>query len=171
MKKIAIAVVALMGCLAGANAQDINIGVTAGYMNARGVIKVEDVSVSDNESGFYGGIVAEFSLNDKVGIQPELLYASIDGSDGILLPILLEYAITPKLHFQAGPQLVFSLEDLPEDITGVEFDLAAGIGYDITDAFFAEARYTFQLNNSYTGPEDIKIRGNYLTIGLGYKFF
>jgi opacity protein-like surface antigen len=171
MKKIAIAVVALVGCLAGANAQDIDFGITAGYMNARGVVKVDDVSISANESGFYGGIMAEFSVADKIGIQPELLYASIDGSDGILLPILLEYAITPKLHFQAGPQLVFSLEDLPDDITGVEFDLAGGIGYDITDAFFAEARYTFQVNNSYTGPEDIKIRGNYLTIGLGYKFF
>ena len=50
MKKIAIAGVALLGCLAGANAQDIDFGITAGYMNARGVIKVEDISVSDNES-------------------------------------------------------------------------------------------------------------------------
>ena len=49
--------------------------------------------------------------------------------------------------------------------------MQVGIGYDIEDAFFAEARYTFQLNNSYTVPEDFKIRGNYLTIGLGYKFF
>lgn len=171
MKKYLITGFALLAATAVSMAQDIDFGITAGYMNARGVVKVEGVSLSADESGFYGGVMAEFSVSDKVGIQPELLYASVDGSDGLLLPILLEYAITPKLHFQAGPQLVFSLEDVPEDFTGVEFDLAGGLGFDITDAFFAEARYTFQINNSYTGPEDASVRGNYLTLGIGYKFF
>lgn len=171
MKKYLITGLALLATTAGSMAQDIDFGITAGYMNARGVIEADGISLSANESGFYGGIVAEFSVADKIGIQPELLYASIDGSDGLLLPILLEYAVTPKLHFQAGPQLVFSLEDVPEDFTGVEFDLAGGLGFDITDAFFAEARYTFQINNSYTGAEDVSVRGNYLTLGLGYKFF
>ena len=171
MKKFAITMLAVMGCMAGAQAQDIDFGITAGYLNARGSVKADDVSISASESGFYGGIVAEFSVADKIGIQPELLYATVDGGDGIILPILLEYAIAPKVHFQAGPQLVFSLEDVPDDFTGVEFDLAGGIGVDITEAFFAEARYTFQINNSYTGPEDVTVRGNYLTIGVGYKFF
>lgn len=171
MKKYLITGLALFAAAVSGVAQDIDFGITAGYMNARGVIKADGVSLSADESGFYGGVVAEFTVSEKVGIQPELLYASIDGSDGILLPILVEYAITPKLHFQAGPQLVFSLEDVPTDFTGVEFDLAGGLGYDFTDAFFAEARYTFQINNSYTGPEDVSVRGNYLTLGLGYKFF
>lgn len=170
MKKFAITVLAAMGCMAGANAQDIDFGVTAGYLNARGSIKADGVSISASESGFYGGVMAEFSVADKIGIQPELLYATVDGGDGLMLPILLEYAITPIVHFQAGPQLVFSLEEVPDDFTGVEFDLAGGIGVDITEDFFAEARYTFQVNNSYTGPEDVKVRGNYLTIGIGYKF-
>jgi opacity protein-like surface antigen len=65
---------------------------------------------------------------------------------------------------------VFSLEDTPEDISSIEFDLGAGAGYDITENLFAEARYSFQINNSYTGSEDITVRGNYLTIGLGYTF-
>lgn len=164
-------VMALLGLTAGVQAQDIDFGITAGYLNARGSIKSDGVTISADESGIYGGLVAEFSVGNKVGLQPELLYASIDGSDGILLPVLFEFGIAPKLNLQAGPQFVFSLEDVPEDFTGVEFDLAGGIGLDITEAFFAEARYTFQLNNSYTGPEDVKVRGNYLSVGIGYKFF
>ena len=67
--------------------------------------------------------------------------------------------------------MVFSLEDdIPDEISSFEFDIAGGIGYDITEDFFVEARYTFQLNNSYTGSEDVKLRGNYLTVGLGYWF-
>ena len=87
-----------------------------------------------------------------------------------MLPILGKFAISEKFNLQAGPQLVFSFEETPEDFSSVEFDIAGGIGYDIDEDFFIEARYTFQINNSYTGSEDVKVRGNYLTVGLGYKF-
>ena len=87
-----------------------------------------------------------------------------------MLPILGKFAISEKFNFQVGPQMVFSLEESVEDFSNVEFDVAGGVGYDIDDDFFLEARYTFQINNSYTGSEDVKVRGNYLTIGVGYKF-
>ena len=170
MRKPFLVFVALLGSVTGLIAQDADFGVTAGFMNARGSVKVDGESFSGDESGFYAGIVADFTLADKVGIQPELLYASVDGGDGLLLPVMFKYYVAPKVNFQAGPQFVFSLEELPDDISGIEFDLAGGLGVDIIGGLFAEARYSFQLNNSYTGPEDIKIRGNYLTIGVGYTF-
>lgn len=125
---------------------------------------------SDSQSGFYIGVVADFTLTEVFHIQPELAYGSIDGGDGIFLPIMGKYYVADKQNLQAGPQLVFTLEDVPQDFTGVEFDLAAGLGFDITEAFFAEARYAFQLNNSYTGNEDITARASYLNVGIGYKF-
>ena len=170
MKKPFITFVALLGTLTGLMAQDADFGITAGYMNARGSVKVDGGSFSNSESGIYAGVVADFSLTDVVHIQPELLYASVDGSDGLLLPVMLKYYVAPKVNFQAGPQFVFSLEDVPDDFTGIEFDLAGGVGVDIVAGLFAEARYSFQLNNSYTGSEDVKVRGNYLTIGVGYTF-
>jgi len=169
MKKIIFSVAVLLSGMV-LQAQDIDFGVTAGYLNAEGKIKAEDFTISVSESGFYIGAVVDFTIDEKFHIQPELLYASIDDSDGILLPIMARYYVSDKFNLQAGPQIVFSLEDTPEDFSSVEFDIAGGLGYDITDNFFLEARYTFQLNNSYTGPEDVKVRGNYLTIGVGYTF-
>jgi len=169
MKKFILGAACLLGGLV-LHAQDVDFGVTAGYLNAEGKVKAEGVTFSGNESGFYIGAVADFTLTDEFHIQPELVYASVDEADAILVPIMAKYYIVDKFNLQAGPQFVFSLEDTPEDISSVEFDLGAGLGYDITENFFAEARYSFQINNSYTGSEDITVRGNYLTIGLGYTF-
>lgn len=170
MKKLLLMTVAAFGFVYSSQAQEVRFGATAGYLNARGSVKADGVSISASESGFYIGAVADFSVSENFSVQPELLYANVDESDGLLLPILGKFAISEKFNLQVGPQLVFSLEDTPEDISSVEFDIAGGIGYDIDEDFFVEARYTFQINNSYTGNEDVKLRSNYLTVGLGYKF-
>lgn len=170
MKKLLLVVIALFGIIYSSQAQEVRFGATAGYLNARGSVEADDITVSASESGFYLGAVADFKVTENFNIQPELLYASADGANALMLPILGKFAISEKFNLQVGPQLVFSLEDTPEDFSSVEFDIAGGIGYDIDDNFFIEARYTFQINNSYTGSEDIKLKGNYLTIGLGYKF-
>jgi opacity protein-like surface antigen len=169
MKKFILGTACLLGGLM-LHAQDVDFGVTAGYLNAEGKVKAEGLTFSANESGFYIGAVADFTLTDEFHIQPEVVYASIDEGDGILIPIMAKYYIVDKLNLQAGPQFAFSLEDTPEDISSVEFDLGVGVGYDITENFFAEARYSFQINNSYTGSEDLTARVNYLNIGLGYTF-
>ena len=160
-----------MGFVCSSQAQDVRFGATAGYLNARGSVKAEGISISDSESGFYFGAAADFGVAENFNIQPELLYVNVNEASALFLPILGKFAISEKFNLQAGPQLVFSLEDeIPDEISSFEFDIAGGIGYDITEDFFVEARYTFQLNNSYTGSEDVKLRGNYLTVGLGYWF-
>ena len=169
MKKLFLVAVAVFA-FSYSQAQEARFGATAGYLNARGSVKADGISISASESGFYLGAVADFNVAENFNVQPELLFASIDGSNGLMLPILGKFAISEKFNFQAGPQLVFSFEDTPEDFSSVEFDIAGGVGYDIDEDFFIEARYTFQINNSYTGDEDVKVRGNYLTVGVGYKF-
>lgn len=163
-----IAITTLFVC--GVKAQSVDFGVTAGYLNARASIKVDGVSLSASESGFFAGLLADFSLTDKTSIQPELLYVNVDEGSALFVPVMLKVGITEKLNFQAGPQFVFSLEESTPDFSSYEIDLAAGLGFDITDNFFIQARYSFQLNNSYTGNEDAQVRANYLTAGLGYNF-
>ena len=170
MKKLFLVTISLFALTYSSNAQEVRFGATAGYLNARGVLKYGEATLSNSESGFYAGAVADFNVSESFSIQPELLYARVDGSDGLMLPILGKIAVAEKLNFQVGPQIVFSLEETVGDFSKVELDIAGGIGYDIDEDFFLEARYTFQINNSYTGSEDIKVRGNYLTIGVGYKF-
>lgn len=153
------------------SAQDIDVGITAGYLNADGKLELGDVEVNlDAESGFYAGFVLDFSLSDRFGLRPEILYFNVDDSDAIFIPLLAKIGIFKGLHVQAGPQLGFALEDLPEDTSAVEIGFAAGLGLDVPGGFFVEGRYAFQLNNSYTGDLDITSRANYITLGAGYKF-
>lgn len=170
MKKLLLVAITVLGFTYSSQAQEVRFGATAGYLNARASVKADGVSISASESGFYIGAIADFNVAENFNIQPELLYANVDEASALFLPILGKFAISEKFNIQVGPQVVFSLEESIEDFSSVEFDIAGGLGYDITDDFFVEARYTFQINNSYTGDEDIKVRGNYLTVGLGYKF-
>ena len=147
MKKLLLVAITVLGFTYLSQAQEVRFGATAGYLNARGSVKAGDISISASESGFYLGAVADFNVSENFNVQPELLYANVDGSSGLMLPILGKFAISEKFNLQAGPQLVFSLEDSIENYSSVEFDIAGGLGYDITDDFFVEARYTFQINN------------------------
>lgn len=169
MKKIILSAACLMGGLV-LHAQDADFGITAGYLNADGKVEGGGITVSGSESGFYIGAVADFTITEEFHIQPEAVYASIENGDGILVPIMAKYYVADKLNLQAGPQIVFSLEDTPEDISSIQFGLGGGLGFDVTDDFFVEARYSFQISNSYTGSEDVTLRANYLNIGVGYTF-
>lgn len=154
----------------GALAQDVDFGITGGYLNVRGSVKSDNISVSGSESGFYLGILADLKFSKKFHLQPELLYAVVKESDALFLPIIGKFYLNNKLHLQLGPQLVFALEEVPDDFTGTVFDLAGGIGVDITPVLFTQIRYTYQINNTYTGAEDLKARSNYLTLGIGFSF-
>lgn len=170
MKNILV-VLFVLGGLIGTQAQEMRLGLTAGYLNAKAGIKTAGLRISDSESGFFAGLAADFEASDKFNIQPELLYANVNDSEGLILPILGRIGLSDRFNLQVGPQFVFSLEESMEEISNFEFDLVGGIGFDIDKDFFLEARYSVQLNNSYTGSEDFKVRANYLTVGLGYWFF
>ncbi|WP_318344664.1 porin family protein [Flagellimonas baculiformis] len=83
MKRIVLVTVAVFALAFSAQAQDVRFGATAGYLNARGSVKAEGISISASESGFYIGAVADFVVSDNFSVQPELLYASVDESDGL----------------------------------------------------------------------------------------
>lgn len=124
MKKgLIIAVLAVFG-LTNVNAQDISFGVKAGvnFANLGG-----DVENGDMITGLHVGVLAEFMLTEKFGIQPELLY-SLQGStsersaesmgvslnydytlklDYINIPIMAKYYITDGFSVMAGPQIGF----------------------------------------------------------------
>lgn len=145
-------------------------GLTAGYLNVSAKVTSGGNSASASDSGFYIGGVADFTASEQLHVQPELVYANVNSSSALILPIMLKYYASEKFNIQAGPQATFSLEDTPNDFTSVGIALAAGIGYDIDQNFFLEARYSFQINNYYTGSADLTARENYFTVGVGYKF-
>lgn len=170
MKKLLLlAAVAAFG-LSNVNAQETTFGVTAGFLNVSAKVEFGGDSASASESGFYVGGLVDIAISEEFHIQPELLYANVNEGSALMLPIIAKYYVAEGFNVQAGPQVTFSLEETVDDFSSIDFGLGIGAGYDIDENFFVEARYTFQVNNSYTGNADIEARANYLNIGLGYKF-
>ena len=104
---------------------------------------------------------------------------------------MAKYYVVDKLNIQAGPQLTFSsnLNEIKQSIRDIEgvvgsdsnigdvlrttgVDLGFGVGYDITDRFFAQARYAFELTNRYDGPLNsvLEIKPQTLMVGIGFTF-
>ncbi|MDX1471139.1 MAG: porin family protein [Flavobacteriaceae bacterium] len=169
-------------------AQERKFGVTAGFLNVSGTIEVENNEFeSADKSGGFLGIVAQFGISEKFTFQPELLYARNEDYGLLMLPLIFKYYPVDKFNIQLGPQFDYSTDPYPiednlgfaqdigvdideDDFTRLGISLAAGLGYDISEKWFLESRYTFQLNNVYTGDLNISIKGHILNVGLGYRF-
>lgn len=162
MKKIILTVAAVFA-VSFANAQDkggsseIKFGVKGGFNSASS-------EGGGSASGFFLGGLAEFSLADKLVLQPGLNYHTFSANGGstssLSVPVLFKYNVAEKINILAGPSLFYSLESEVKDKTVFGLDL--GGSYDITDNFFVEPRYSLGL----TG----EVKTNVLLIGVGYKF-
>jgi opacity protein-like surface antigen len=188
MKKLYIISAILVFGILNASAQDepinptkFNFGLKAGYSSVILKIKVDDISVSDDLSGFYFGIFGELSLSENFGLQPELLYSTYSQngeSSGVLqLPVLMKYLPHERLAIVAGPQFDYLLDE--EDSGGLNqfgAGIALGASFDITENLIIDARYSFGLTNRIDGDLegleglDVKNYFNYFFIGLGYRF-
>lgn len=114
LKKILFIVAA--GLFAGnVSAQQAEFGLTAGYLNLNVKSKYDNVSAAANGSGFYVGGLADITLSEALHLQPEILYGNAEDSEILYVPIMAKYYISESnFNVQAGPELSFILDDLPE---------------------------------------------------------
>lgn len=170
MKKLLLcAAIAVFG-LANMNAQS-QFGVMAGYTNITAKAKYSGMSISNSESGFFIGGVADFTISEQFHIQPEVLYANASEANFLYVPVLAKYMVADGVGILAGPQANFILEDVAEGYNSFGIDLTFGANYKITNNFFAEARYGFEITNRVSeGGSDVKGNYNTLHIGIGYMF-
>ncbi|MDN3595553.1 outer membrane beta-barrel protein [Zunongwangia endophytica] len=170
VKKLFLVMVLFVGI--NSFAQEVDFGFQAGYANVRISEKASGYSLSENESGFYLGFLADFHLNENWHIQPSVNYMRAKEVNFLSVPVLAQYYIAESGFFvQAGPQATFILEDV--EINTVGLDAAFGVGYHIDENFFIDARYGVELTNRYSSDDfygDTKARLNTLNIGVGYKF-
>lgn len=171
MKKLLLTLIVMLGITAISQAQETKFGVTAGYNNLTEKAKAEGLSFSQSYSGFYVGALAEFNLNEKWSIQPEVLASFVEESTVLYVPVFVKYYVVEKINVQAGVQGTTFLEETPDEINSFGLDLGFGAGYDINEHFFLEARYTFELTNRYAGEvSGLKDKINTFAVGVGYKF-
>ena len=172
MKRYLLVIFMVLGMFNIMEAQQSKLGIKAGY--ALITLKAEYLGNSDSagESGFYAGFSEELMLNEKFGLQPELLYARAGKTSFLYLPIMAKYYVIPQLSLQAGPQANLLLDNAPNE-KQLGLDIAFGAEYKVAPNLFLDARYGLEITNrmadSY-GGYDIKASYNTLMVGAGYRF-
>ena len=157
MKKFVLAIMAVL-LTSGVFAQKPEWGIKAGINGASEVAK--DVS-TDMRMAIYAGVFAEFNINNRLGIQPELVYSmqgaaakvgnrtSTDKFDYVNIPIMLKiYVLERKLSIDVGPQFgyMLSAKETDTDIYDMidnKYDVALGLGasYKFGGKFDVSVRY------------------------------
>ncbi|HEA30535.1 MAG TPA: PorT family protein [Leeuwenhoekiella sp.] len=161
-----------------AMAQTSQFGVTAGYTNINLKAKTDDGSNdftdSDDQNGFYIGLLADIALADNFHVQPEALYSLVEDVNFLQIPILAKYYLgESRFHLLGGPQATVIIDET-FGIKNFGLDLSVGAGYDFNEHFFMDARYSFELTNRIGNdlPQqvDASLRISTINIGVGYKF-
>ncbi|HEX8574799.1 MAG TPA: porin family protein [Flavobacterium sp.] len=173
MKKIILLSVFLLGITS--QAQLIKFGVKAGANFAN----LESEINTDNITSYHLGAVLEAKILPGFAIQPELMYSSQGATieredfklDYISVPVLGKFYLIPgKVALEAGPQFSFLVnEDTPVFYKSKSFDFAilGGASVNITNDFFAQARYVIGLTD-ITKNSDAKNR--VFQLSVGYRF-
>lgn len=120
--------------------------------------------VSVSESGFFVGVGYEFEVSEDFDVEPSVLYSSVSDLSSLYIPVMAKYNVSEEFSVHAGPQVNYILEDAFDE-AAFGLDLAIGAGYDISEEFFVEARYGFQVVRDL---DDVDV--NTITIGVGYRF-
>lgn len=152
------------------SAQDFKFGITGGILTGSGKIKDEIGSISSSNTGFYAGAFTNFKLNEKFNFVPEVDYGNINSNSSWFFSTRVYYYFVSKFYVQAGPQVFLLSRSLTDDIKQAGVDGVFGVGYDITDHFHLQARYSFELTNRFKDNSDGTARLNNLLIGIGYSF-
>jgi len=170
--------------------KNLNLSFKVGYAGLHPIVKGEGLSAeSTYADGVEFGVSLITGLNDKLFLEPGVIYTNIEDEDWLFVPIHFKYYALEKFSFLMGPQVSFGFADtqgLPINKAGL--DLSFGLSYDITDKLFVEGRYAFEITNRTSEPIDLgqyeefepfvdilgeldlKTRMNSLHIILGYKF-
>ncbi|PKG42755.1 porin family protein [Psychroflexus sp. MES1-P1E] len=185
MKRILLlSTIAILGLSNSMIAQNVDFGLKTGL----NISNFTGGDVGENSLfGFHVGGFAEFKLNKKISLQPELLY-STQGSevqnslkikvDYLTIPLMVKYYLSEKFSVEAGPQASFLLNDKAEfddssipdadiDASSFDFGLNAGLGYNFNSNLFAQVRYNYGITTVGENPD---VKNSVFQMSLGYKF-
>lgn len=111
----------------------------------------------ETETGYYGGIFADFEIDDAFSLQPELLYIGLGDFKFLNAPIYAKYEMANKFDILVGPSLNYFFDFFVGKLK-VRADIAAA--YHIIPSLDVHMKYTL-------GFEEISPNG--LFFGLGYR--
>jgi hypothetical protein len=178
MKKAILSLLVIILGFTTAGAQVFRIGLKGGpnfanFSGGPGGINYH------SRTSLHLGAVAEVGLSPKWSLQPEFLYSShgakVDGLgdfnlDYVSVPVLAKiYLGTNKISLEVGPQFSFLVNDARNAFENEKFELgmAGGLGLNITQRIFAQARYTLGLTEA---SREAEVRNSVFQLSIGYMF-
>lgn len=178
--------------------KEVRFGAKAG-LNIADLSNAEDGKIRPN---FHIGGVVEFTINEKYAIQSELIYSRqgskatiyenrnridiVVKQDYVNIPIMFKQYHKSGLSIQMGPQVGFLVrseyeekmadltvtQDLKSAMRSVDFGLNFGVGYNLPEGLFFDARYNLGLTNifkeSFGG--ELRSQNRVFQLSVGYKF-
>lgn len=178
--------------------KEVRFGAKAG-LNIADLSNAEDGKIRPN---FHIGGVVEFTINEKYAIQSELIYSrqgskasgyedrnKVDiaiKQDYVNIPIMFKQYHQSGFSIQMGPQVGFLVrseyeekmagltvtQDLKSAMRSVDFGLNFGVGYNLPEGLFFDARYNLGLTNifkeSFGG--ELRSQNRVFQLSVGYKF-
>jgi hypothetical protein len=174
MKKLILGVFAVFFAITS-YAQGVDFGIKAGANFST----LTDATGLKNKTGFHGGLFLGLKFNDKIALQPELLYSQQGAEfdmgkidlNYINVPVIIKYYLVQGLNIQVGPQFGFVVDDNISNaiFEAEDFDISGviGAGYDFPFGIRLDARYNF----GFTDVEKVSgSKNGVFSIALGYSF-
>ena len=132
---------------------------TAGNTPSQGV-----TSQDESRIGFAAAFFAEFPLSEKLSFQPEFGYSAQGNKfeglryEYLQLPLGLKINLN-KFFLDLGPQVGLKISAFEQSANFTSFDFSGfgGVGYQITDNIFVEARYTLGFTEVFEDDASIII--------------
>ncbi|MBA6152565.1 PorT family protein [Gelidibacter maritimus] len=141
------------------NAQDLEnrFGVKGGLNKTFFTVDQKDLGLySTSETGYYGGIFAEFPIDHFLTIQPEVLYISVGDFNFLNVPLYAKYEVADKLHLMAGPSVNYFFDFFTNKMK-IGADISSS--YDITQSLDAHVKFAL-------GIDELAPNGLFFGIGL-----
>ena len=180
MKKIILTAVAVFA-FSFANAQDTKYGVKGGLNMSN-----NSADGSKSITSFHLGGFAQFKMNDKFAIQPELLYSAQGAKTDfgtlnlnyINIPVMAKYNVADAFSIEAGPQIGFLMSatfasvDVKDTCNSTDFGFNLGAGYDLNETMSLGLRYTMGLSNveKDVAGQASNSKNSNIQLSFGYKF-
>ncbi|MCF6349043.1 MAG: PorT family protein [Flavobacteriaceae bacterium] len=173
MSKLLITIVTITLLSVNTNAQKAVFGVKAGLNFSKFGADVD----RDGRTSLFIGAVADIAINDKIHIQPELMFSG-EGSEDLEANFIRafgigKYYVADGFSLESGPYIGIRIsgDELVENNTkSFDFGLSFGVGYEIEDlGLFFNTRFNLGIANLGEGNLDTNL-GTF-QMGVGYKFY
>lgn len=168
--------------LAGAFAQNTFV---KGGINISSIAGIEE---KGSLTGFHVGVGGIRQFSSRLGLKHELIFSQqgtrINDDNKLLYyflnaPILLNMQAGKRFSFNVGPQVGMTLKvlakgerniDLTATTSTIDISACLGVGYRITDRFFAETRFNVGLTDLARTDEPRMYTNAVFQGSVGYYF-